>query len=95
MFVLHGRLCQEKSLTYVCPECGEAWALLPVEGSKFSTELGLCHRHARDASTISGLIPGSLLRPWSQKLFQSLPNEVLRREFLLHLDYAESQLCQM
>lgn len=65
---------------FFCPACSEVWALSTVEGRETHVETLLCDKHP---ATPSRPVPGSLWLPWHESWNQSLPQELLEREFLL------------
>jgi hypothetical protein len=79
------------SYAFFCPVCAEVWARAVIFDTQFFCFHKPCRKHHVDA----GGIPGSLWMPMEPEFTSSLDGEVLKREFLLHLDYLENKLCQM
>lgn len=74
------------SQALLCPHCGDLWARLIVEpGQDWQATLRGCPRHSWLDHA-----PGSLLPPWGVPL-DTVPYNVLRREFLLTLNYRISK----
>ena len=99
-FFIGGRslgLCQRYPLTAAgqrpisyacfCPVCAEVWARAVIFNEKFFVFHIPCKKHAYDGISV----PGSLWPVGDADFLNALPREVLVRELLLHLDYAESQ----
>jgi len=88
---VHAEVQQPQPYAMFCPTCGELWARMPVDGSSREWRIigGYCERHP---GTSRFVVPGSLILNWEPELYEILPEAVLRRELLLHLDLLEG-LC--
>ena len=76
------------SYAFFCPVCAEVWARAVIFGVDFFVLHIPCRKH-----TYSGIkVPGSLYPAGDADFLAALPREILLRELLLHLDYAESLL---
>ena len=79
------------SLAWFCPICGEVWARACVDGAMFTTVPAVCRKHpATTAGPYDRRFPGAIWATHLGRLLKDLPEAVVRKEFLLHLDYAES-----
>lgn len=77
------------SLAYLCPHCGEVWARLVGESVRWGPVRFIplqvsCRLHPDEWS-----VPGSLLYGRYAELLESLPAPALRRELIVHLEWAE------
>lgn len=87
-YPLDSRKLRPISYACFCPECAEVWARAVIWNTQFMVFTIPCRKH-----TYGGIrIPGSLWPVGDPDFLQALPREVLQRELLLHLDYAESHL---
>ena len=76
------------SYAFFCPVCADIWARALIFDTDWFCFHVPCKKHA-----YAGIkVPGSLYSAGDVDFLQSLPSEVLTRELLLHLDYAESTL---
>lgn len=92
---VHAEYQPPYSHAWFCPDCGEVWARAAVVSgsyqSKFTIEGGQCDRHP---SPSPYHVPGTMLLVWDDdfnSLLLSCPDAV-KREFELHLQYAERNL---
>ena len=88
--VLHGHPAPPVSFGFVCHVCGEVWARAGIDARPFFFFTKPCRKHSGNGC----MVPGSMWMPMEPDFTNALSGEVLKREFLLHLDYAESRLCQ-
>jgi hypothetical protein len=67
-----------------CPTCGEIWARMPVGGSSQPWRIigGYCEQHPGPSTYV---VHGSLMLNWEPELTAILPDDVIRREFDLHM----------
>jgi len=83
---IHGELHQPQHYAYFCPECGDTWARLPVDGvttpNWWRIMGGNCRKHPGPSRFT---VPGSLLLSWDEKFGENLPDGVIRWEFERHL----------
>lgn len=86
----HGHPDKPQSFAFFCPVCAEVWARAVIFDTKFRVFTVPCRKHTHDGWRV----PGSLWLPLELDFIAAFSGEVLKREFLLHLDYAESKLCQ-
>ncbi len=63
------------SLAYLCPDCGDLWARVAIEGRPWHAIMRRCPRCG----------DGHLIHPWSVPL-NTYPPQVLEREALLILE---------
>ena len=80
------------SVAFFCPTCGDTWARMVVTASEgrachFDVERVGCERHFDLWN-----IPGSTLVGRLEGLVEDLPPALLRREFEVHLRWAEKEL---
>jgi hypothetical protein len=73
-----------------CPKCGEIWARMPVDGSRREWRIigGYCEQHPGPSTYV---IHGSLMLNWEPELTAILPDDVIRREFDLHMRLWEKE----
>jgi hypothetical protein len=75
----------------VCPECCQIWAKLTIEGEPFYEARSIpCVNHPTHSHPDLRPVPGSLLdnptcNGIDESLLAALPEDLLRREFDLHL----------
>ena len=88
--IIHAELHEPQHYAMFCPECGEVWARMPVDGvgtpNWWRIIGGNCERHPPTSRYVVG---GSLILNWEQELTDLLPEAVLRRELELHLKLVE------
>lgn len=84
---VHGILQDPQHYAMFCPECGEIWARMPVDGVHTSNWWriigGNCERHPGPSRFV---VAGSLMMEWEKELQEILPDGVIRREFELHME---------
>ena len=94
--LIHGQAFRRGAYAWFCPECGDIWARAPIAGQTFTVVYERCVKHPfSDMTSATGFpttTPGSLLKAYIPGLLEDLPELALKREFLLHLDYYESNL---
>ena len=73
------------SFAFFCPVCAEVWARAGIPDERFFAFHVPCRKHTYDGVKV----PGSLYACGDVDFLKALPADVLLREFLLHLDYAE------
>lgn len=81
-----------RSKLFICPECGEVWGRVVVQGDSgkirpWESFMRKCEKHRTGGSIL--FCPGSLYLSWDKAYCKSLPESVLRRELFLHLNYYE------
>jgi hypothetical protein len=74
------------SRAWICPVCASVWAVASLPKVKFHFVQQTCPVHTEDTFTI----PGSLWSAWESEFNEALTGDVLKREFLCHLNYAET-----
>jgi len=79
---VHANLQWPDGLLFYCPNCGEAWARIAVEGSKTYAYAQPC----RKCPGHYGAIPGSVWIDWDADYRAAMPPRVLARELRLHLE---------
>ena len=81
---VHAEAQQPAPYAMFCPTCGEIWARMPVDGSTRGWRIigGHCEQHPGPSRYV---VHGSLILNWEPELTAILPDEVIRREFELHL----------
>lgn len=77
---IHAELAYPTGKAFFCPLCSEVWAVSAVETRETYTQHVLCERHE---ATPTRPVPGSLWLPWDRDWNESLPQQLLEREFLL------------
>ena len=87
-YPLDSRKLRPISYACFCPECAEVWARACIWNTQFMVYTIPCRKHNAPCC----LVPGSLWPIGDPDFLAALPLEVLSRELLLHLDYAESKL---
>lgn len=81
---IHGEAQQPQPYAMFCPGCGEVWARMPVSGS--NREWHVVNRHCEAHPGPSRyIVHGSLISNWEPELTAIFPDEVIKREFELHL----------
>lgn len=88
---VHAEMQEPYSHAWFCPSCGDVWARAHINNHKFTIEGGYCRKHA-DPSPFN--VPGTMMIVWNEEfnsLLLSCPDAV-KREFELHLVYAERNL---
>lgn len=86
-----------RSFGFVCPVCYKTWGLLLTEGQLPVFQTSPCEKHLSYARE---RVAGSLLYSYSimeagnfdEPLLETLPLDLLEREFYLHLLHYESEL---
>lgn len=74
------------SLLVYCGQCGDAWARIAVDGSRWTSQFSICRRCAPEHDF---QVPGSL---WNVTwLIDAFPDAVLRWELERHLDLQEKE----
>ena len=76
------------SYAFFCPVCVEIWARAVIFDSSCFCFHVPCKKHAYPGIKV----PGSLYPAGDPDFLSAMPREVLQRELLLHLDYAECRL---
>jgi hypothetical protein len=81
---VHGEAQHPQPYAMFCPTCGEIWARMPVDGSNREWRIigGYCEQHPGASRYV---VHGSLMLAWEPELTEILPDEVIRREFELHM----------
>lgn len=87
--LVHAQLQRAEGRAWFCETCGEVWARAVVEGGVFRVLSAPCEDHLDSLMNIR--IPGSLLIPLEKEFNDSLPLELWRREFELHVRFFERQ----
>jgi len=87
--IIHGELQEPQHYAMFCPECGEVWARMPVEGvttpNWWRIIGGNCRRHPGPSPFV---VAGSLMLNWEPELQEMLPEELLREwELPLHFEF--------
>ncbi len=82
--LVHNEVRAPLSYAWFCPKCGRIWAKAAVEGQEFMVMTQPCDLETADNYFI---VPGSLWLTLRPEYIQSLPREVLLREFQLHLNH--------
>ena len=86
------------SHAWFCPDCGEVWAKAEtykdpesLENEKFTIEGGQCAKHPGPSPYH---VPGTMLLAWDEEFNQLLLScpDAVKREFELHLKFAERSL---
>lgn len=81
----HGHPQPPQSYGFVCPHCGDVWARAWIDNHPFFFFTRSCRKHHSRS-----LAPaGSLWLPLEIDFTAALPEAVMRRELLLHLDHIE------
>jgi hypothetical protein len=80
---IHGEAQEPVPYMMFCPACGEIWAEMAVVNSSAEWRIigGYCEKHGKSRYAIAG----SLMLQWEPELTAILPDEVIKREFALHL----------
>lgn len=97
--LFHGEPHPPLSKVFICHECGDAWARVVVQGDSgkirpWEVFMRNCAKH-RDSVRSILFCPGSIYLSWDKAYCRALPESVLQRELLLHLDfYEELQECR-
>lgn len=77
---------------FFCPVCADLWARCPVmygsRESKYMVQTISCRKCA--AHHDLG-VPGSLFLTWDKTFNDLLPDDAIRRELAVHLDFAEKK----
>jgi hypothetical protein len=91
-FIDHGqRIAAPSSQSFFCSLCGDVYAKFPVtntdtgEVHSFTVNYGICRKCPSPGNTV----PGSVKCLWDSDLEKYYPDEVLKGEFLRHLDFLE------
>ena len=81
---IHAEAQEPQPYAMFCPTCGEIWAKMPVDGSNREWRIigGYCEQHPGPSRYT---VHGSLMLAWEPELTEILPDEVIRREFELHM----------
>ena len=81
----HAELHRPMNVAFFCPLCGDIWARRVVEGGDPQWVLWnrLCKRHP---SSISRGCSGSVWQNYDTEYLTNMPLDLLRREFLLHME---------
>jgi hypothetical protein len=89
---VHDTLSPPLGSAFFCPYCAEVWARCPVEinGSSQLTMVWTLSCRKHPAHYGCG-VPGSLFLTWDKSFNDSLPEDAIRREFSVHMDFAESK----
>ena len=84
MRFVHAEAQQPQPYAMFCPTCGEMWARMPVDGSNREWRIigGYCEQHPGPSRYV---VHGSLMLQWEPELTAILPDEVIRREFEVHM----------
>ena len=69
---------------FFCSTRGRIWALCPIADREFMIWSIPCANHTR-----SFAVPGSIYLSWDADFNAAMPDAVVRREFEIHLAYAE------
>lgn len=77
------------SFAWFCPVCGEVWCSAKIEGRHYMVWTVPCEDHQ---DPLLHTIPGSVWLSFEPEFLAELPPEMLRREFDLHIAYAEKEL---
>lgn len=88
----HNEVGLPPSYAFFCPVCAEVWARCPVDLNgklqPFMAWSVACKKHEHP----HGLwVPGSLMLSWDKPFTDSLPDAAVRRELIIHLDWAEKK----
>lgn len=78
-------VCRHSQL-FVCPQCGEAWGRIAIDGGEWLPVRRGCPRHPWIED-----VGGTFLAPWQTRL-DALPKEVLLHELTIRLAAAEKEL---
>lgn len=82
------------SVVYYCVRCGSIYARLEVHHHvtgrpmQFTSQAGCC---PDCPSPYKSAVPGSAWSSWDHEFLDSLPVEVLNREFNLHYEHAQKK----
>ena len=88
----HNEVAPPVGYAFFCPVCIEVWARCPVMAGDVQQHTMVqtiaCRKHP--AHHDLG-VPGSLMLPWDKTFSDLLPDDAIRRELQVHLDYAEQR----
>lgn len=85
---VHAEQQSPRSLGFVCPVCGDAWAKAPVEPAsgngmaQWEVMMRPCPKHQQSRYDV----PGSITLSWDPDFNDSFPPDVIRWEFQQHLN---------
>jgi hypothetical protein len=77
------------SLAFFCPDCGEVWARCPVTVDDVQQKFRVLQSPCKKHQALHWLPAGSLTLSYDEDFSNAFPFEVLQRELLLYLDWAE------
>jgi hypothetical protein len=81
---------RESSVFAICPWCGDVWAKVSTsDTSWFRHHYAPCINHPKANFAYDCQVAGSLLEV-DPNLIHELPEDYIRREFVLHLKAAET-----
>jgi hypothetical protein len=91
--VTHGEPHAPMSKVFICHECGEPWARVVVQSDSgkirpWEVFMRNCWKHRSSVGSMF-FCPGSLYLSWDKPYCRALPESVLQRELLTHLDFYE------
>ena len=70
------------SVAFFCQRCGEVWARSALQDQAYECWSMLCEKHTVEYPF---QVPGSTWMPWDRGHNESLSDEMLKREFIIHL----------
>jgi len=88
----HNQVADPVGYAFFCPVCIEIWARCPIESNGQPALTMVQTISCRKHPAHHGIgVPGSLMLPWDKTFTECLPDDAVRRELEVHLDYAEKR----
>lgn len=88
---IHAEAQEPQSYAMFCPICGDIWARMPIYNSRREWRIigGYCEQHPGPSRYV---VHGSLMLNWEPELTAILPDEVIKREFEVHIRLWEKEI---